>query len=229
MNAKETVMKLQALLLFSIVSLGSTAFAAPGPAAPVMHDGLVPVQSRNLDKFYVRPDANLAGYRKVMIDPVQVEFSKEWYGSVNDGRYVARISSEDARRIADETTSNAGSIVADAFRARGYEIATAPGADVLRLSPRVTELYVNAPDVFPPGVTRSFARDAGEATLVLEARDAVSGTLLAVIVDHGTAQDMMRFTRATNVSNAFWFEGLYKRWAANSVAELEAIKNRPRS
>ena len=102
-------------------------------------------------------------------------------------------------------------------------------ADVLRLSPRVTELYVNAPDVFPPGVTRSFARDAGEATLVLEARDAVSGTLLAVIVDHGTAQDMLRFTRATSVSNAFWFEGLYKRWATNSVAELEAIKNRPRS
>ena len=221
-------MKLQVLLVFSIVSLAGTAFGAVGPTAPVMHDGLVPVQSRNLDKFYVRPDTNLAGYSKVMIDPVQVEFSKEWYGSVNDSRYVARIRSEDAQRIADETTSNAGSIIADAFKARGYEIATAPGAGVLRLSPRVTELYVNAPDVFPPGVTRSFARDAGEATLVLEARDAVSGTLLAVIVDHGTAQDMMRFTQATNVSNTFWFDGLYKRWATNSVAELEAIKNQPR-
>jgi hypothetical protein len=29
------------------------------------------VQSRNLDKFYVRPNADLAGYRKVMIDPVR--------------------------------------------------------------------------------------------------------------------------------------------------------------
>ena len=222
-------MKLQALLVFSIVSLAGTAFAAAGPTAPVvMHDGLVPVQSRNLDKVYVHPDANLAEYRKVMIDPVKVEFSKEWYGSVNDPRYVARIRPEDARRIADETTSNAGNIVADAFKARGYEIATAPGAGVLRLSPRVTELYVNAPDVFPPGVTRSFARDAGEATLVLEARDSVSGTLLAVIVDHGTAQDMMRITRATNVSNTFWFDGLYKRWATNSVAELAATKNQPR-
>jgi hypothetical protein len=230
MNPKETGMKLQALLVFSIVTFSGAAFAAPGPAAgPVMTEGLVPVQSRNLDKFYVRPNASLAGYRKVMIDPVQVEFSKNWLKSVNDPRYVARIRPEDARRIADETTSNAGSIVADAFKARGYEIATAPGADVLRLSPRVTELYVNAPDVLPPGVTRSFARDAGEATLVLEARDAVSGTLLAVIVDHGTAQDMMRLTQATNVSNTFWFDGLYKRWAANSAAELEAVKNRPRT
>jgi hypothetical protein len=230
MNKKETGMKLQALLVLSIVTFGGAALAAPSPkTGPVMHDGLVAVQSSNLDKFYVRPDANLAVYRKVMIDPVQVEFSKNWLRNVNDPRYVARIRPDDARRIADETTSNAGSIVADAFKARGYEIATAPGADVLRLSPRVTELYVNAPDVFPPGVTRSFARDAGEATLVLEARDAVNGTLLAVIVDHGTARDMMRLTRATNVSNTFWFDGLYKRWAANSVAELEAVKNRPRT
>ena len=100
---------------------------------------------------------------------------------------------------------------------------------MLRVTPRVTELYVNAPDVCPPGVTRSFARDAGEATLVLEARAAVSGTLLAVIVDHGTAQDMLRLTQATQVSNTFWFDGLYKRWAANSVAELQAAKGRPRS
>jgi hypothetical protein len=230
MNPKEAGMKLKALLVFSIVTFSGAAFAAPSPAASaVVYDGLVPVQSRNLDKFYVRPNANLAGYNKVLIDPVQVEFSKNWLGSVNDTRYVARIRPEDARRIADETTSNAGSILADAFKARGYEIATAPGADVLRLSPRVTELYVNAPDVFPPGVTRSFARDAGEATLVLEARDAVSGTLLAVIVDHGTAEDMMRLTQATNVSNAFWFDGLYRRWAKNGVAELEAVKNRPRT
>jgi hypothetical protein len=222
-------MKRQAILILSIVTLASTAFAAPSQApSAVMHDGLVPVHSRNLDKFYLRPNADLTGYNKVMIDPIQVEFSKNWLGSVNDSRYVARIRPEDAQRIADETTANAGGIVADAFRARGYEIATAPGAGVLRLTPRVTELYVNAPDVFPPGVTRSFARDAGEATLVLEARDAVNGTLLAVIVDHGTAQDMMRLTRATSVSNTFWFDGLYKRWATSSVAALQGVKNRPR-
>jgi hypothetical protein len=223
-------MKLQALLVFSIVTFSGAALVAPGPAAaPVMTEGLVPVQSRNLDKFYVRPNADLAGYRKVMIDPVQVEFSKNWLRNVNDPRYVARIRPEDARRIADETTSNAGTIVADAFKAHGYEIATAPGADVLRLTPRVTELYVNAPDLYPPGATRSFAKAAGEATLILEARDAVNGTLLAVIVDHSTTQDTLRLTQATNVSNTFWFDGLYRRWAANSVAELEAVKSRPRT
>ncbi len=222
---------LQTFFIFSIVAFAGAAFAAPRPATgPVTRDdGLVRVQSPNLDKVYVRPDANLSGYRKVMIDPVQVEFSKDWLRNMNDPRYVARLRDEDVRRISDETTSNAVSIIADAFKASGYEIATAPGKDVLRVSPRVTELYVNAPDVFPPGETRAFARDAGEATLLLEARDAVSGVLLAVIVDHGTALDMLHLTRATSVSNTFWFDGLYKRWATSSVAELGAVKNRPRT
>lgn len=221
-------MKLQALLIFSIVTFGATAFAAPLPG-PVMRDGLVPVHSRNLDKVFVRADADLAAYRKVMIDPVQVEFSKDWLRNVNDPRYVARVRPEDAQRIADETTSNVNSITAAAFKARGYEVVTAPGPGVLRLSPRITELYVNAPDVFPPGLTRSFARDAGEATLRLEVSDSVSGATLARIVDHGTATDMMRVTRATSVTNDFWFDGMYKRWATYTVAALQSAGNRPRS
>jgi Protein of unknown function (DUF3313) len=225
-KAKETDMKQMTLVVFSIVAFVGTAFAATGPAATGdSRDGLVRMQSRDLDRFYVRPGAKLASYRKVMIDPVQVEFSKDWLGNVNDSRYVARIRPEDAKRIADETTADAAGIIADAFRARGYEVVTAPSPDVLRVSPRVAELYVNAPDVFPPGITRAFARDAGEATLVLEARDALSGQLLATIVDHDTAKDMLRLTRATSISNTFWFDGLYKRWAANSVAQLDAIKN----
>ena len=223
-------MKLKTFLVFSIVSLGGAAFAAPhASAAPAIQDGMIAVHSSTLDKLYLRANANLATYRRVMIDPVQVEFQKAWLRRMNDPRYVARLRPEDAQRIAGETTSNVGIIVADAFKARGYEIVTAPGPDVLRLSPRVTELYVNAPDIFPPGETRSFTRAAGEATLTLEARDSVTGTLLAAAVDHGTAQDMMRLTQATNVSNAFWFDALYRRWAMSSAAEIDAAKNRPRT
>ena len=221
-------MKLKAYLVVIIAALGgATALAAPyGATAPASYDGLVAVQTRNLDKLYVRPNADLARYQAVMIDPVTVEFSKDWNRSVNDPRYTTRIRPEDAQRIADQTTGSVGDILAAALTQRGYQIVTAPGPGVLRLSPHVTDLYVNAPDVFPPGVTRSFARDAGEATVTLEARDATNGTLVAVISDHATAQDMLRLSRATDVSNAFWFEGMFKRFAANGV---DALKNPPRT
>jgi hypothetical protein len=193
-------------------------------AAPPAYDGLVAVQARNLDQLYVRPNADMARYQKVMIDQVTVEFSKEWDKNVNDTRYVTRVRPDDARRIADETTGNVGGILADALRTRGYEIVTAPGPDVLRLSPHVTELYVNAPDIFPPGKTRSLTREAGEARVTLEARDASSGTLLAVVVDRGTAQQMLRLSRATNVTNSFWFDDMFRRFAASGV---DAIRHTP--
>ena len=220
-------MKLKANLVVMIAAFGGTAIAAPYVAtAPLSYEGLVAVQSRNLDKLYVRPNADLARYQKVMIDPVTVEFSKGWDRNVNDPRYVRRVRPEDARRIAEETTANVGGILADAFKARGYEIVAAPGPGVLRLSPHVTELYVNAPDIFPPGKTRSLAREAGEATVILEARDASNGTLLAVVADHGTAQEMLRLSRANNVTNTFWFDGMFRRFAARGV---DAIRNQPRT
>ena len=221
-------MKLKAYLVVIMAALGgATALAAPyETTAPASYDGLVAVQTRNLDKLYVRPNADVARYQAVMIDPVTVEFSKDWNRSVNDPRYTTRIRPEDAQRIADQTTGSVGDILAAALTQRGYQIVTAPGPGVLRLSPHVTDLYVNAPDVFPPGVTRSFARDAGEATVTLEARDATNGTLVAVISDHATAQDMLRLSRATDVSNAFWFEGMFKRFAANGV---DVLKNPPRT
>jgi hypothetical protein len=220
-------MNISRFLVALLAAVGGMVLAMPASvAAPPAYDGLVAVQSRNLDQLYVRPNADMAGYQKVMIDQVTVEFSKEWDKNVNDTRYVTRVRPEDARRIAEETTGNVGGILADTLRARGYEIVTAPGPGVLRLSPHVTELYVNAPDVFPPGLTRSFARDAGEATVTLEARDASNGTLVAVISDHATAQDMLRLSRATDVSNAFWFDGMFKRFAANGV---DALKNPPRT
>lgn len=218
-------MNISRSLVGLIAALGGMVLAMPASvAAPPAYDGLVAVQARNLDQLYVRPNADMARYQKVMIDQVTVEFSKEWDKNVNDTRYVTRVRPDDARRIADETTGNVGGILADALRTRGYEIVTAPGPDVLRLSPHVTELYVNAPDIYPPGKTRSLTREAGEATVTLEARDASSGTLLAVVVDRGTAQQMLRLSRATNVTNSFWFDDMFRRFAASGV---DAIRHTP--
>jgi hypothetical protein len=220
-------MNISRYLVALTAALGGMIFAMPAAvAAPPGYDGLVAVRARNLDQLYVRPNADLARYQKVMIDPATVEFSKEWDKNVNDPRYVTRVRPEDARRIAEETTGNLGSILADVLRTRGYEIVTAPGPGVLRLSPHVTGLYVNAPDIFPPGKTRSLTRDAGVATVTLEARDASTGALLVVVADRGTAQQMLRLSRATNVTNSFWFDDMFRRFAASGV---DAIKNTPRT
>jgi hypothetical protein len=208
--------------------LGGTAFAAePQATSRAGDEGLVAVQSRNFDELYLRPNADLAGYRKVLIDPVRAEVSSDWLKNLNYSRSVSRrVRPEDAERMAAETAASLESILAETFKARGYEIATAAEPGVLRLSASIADLYVNAPDRYSPWNTKTFTRDAGQATLVLEARDSVSGALLARVLHHGTAREIGRINPASDVSNRFWFDTLFKRWASDCIAEFEAGRNR---
>jgi hypothetical protein len=220
-------MHLRPLLILFFAALGVASFTVPSHAATTpAHEGLVPVHSRNFDELYLRPNADFAGYRRVMIDPVRVEFHKNWLKYDYYAREVTRPVSEDnVNRIAEDAASSVQASLADAFRARGYEITAAAEAGVLRLSASVADLYVNAPDRLSPWRTKTFTRDVGEAVLLLDARDAVSGTLIGRVVHHGTAQQMGRLTRASDVSNRFWFDAMFRRWAVNCVAEFEAGRN----
>jgi hypothetical protein len=222
-------MNLQALFIVCVAVLGGAALAAePQAASQAVREGLVAVQSRNLDELTLRPNADLAAYRKVLIDPVRAEVRSDWVKNLNYTRNVSRwVGPDDAKRIAAEAAASLESIVTQTFKERGYEIATAPEPGVLRLSASIADLYVNAPDRFSPWTVKTFTRDAGQATLLLEARDAVTGTLLARVVHHGIAREISRLNMASDVSNRFWFESLFRRWTADCIAEFEAGRNRP--
>ena len=157
------------LVALSLWVLGSAStLAATPPTGPVGSDGLVTLQASKLDEFSVRPNADLASYRKVIIDPAQVEFRKGWLKAINATRDLSRwLTASDQQQIADNAAASLNNTIADAFKSRGYEIVTAPGPGVLRVAPRVTELYVNAPDVPASSPARLFNVDAGDATLAL--------------------------------------------------------------
>jgi hypothetical protein len=128
---------------------------------------------------------------------------------------------DDERKIASDLAADLGLVVADVFRARGYEIAAAPGPGVLRLTPSVTDLYLNAPDVSSSITTRLFNVDTADATLVLEARDAVTGNLLARVVDRSTVHELKRVNRVSDVSNLFSMDAAFRQWTANCVKEFQ--------
>src|SRR5436190_24314774 len=151
-------MNLHAVLGLCIAGFFAAVAAPSQGAAPATSDGLVSVRSWNLDELYLSPNADLASYRKVVIDPVQVAFRKDWNRDfVDPHASIRRLTQDDVRRIADETASTLQSAVAEAFKARGYEVAAVPGPGVLRLSPSVADLYVNAAEnLASGGTTKSF-------------------------------------------------------------------------
>jgi len=215
-----TVLALCAATL-ALVSLPSQA------ADAATSDGLVAVRSWNLDELYLRPNADLSSYRSVVIDPVQVSFRKDWNRDfVDPHASLRRLTQDDVRKITDDTAIGLQNALTEAFRAKGYAIATAPGPGVLRLSPTVSNVYVNAvEDLYPGGTTKSFTKDAGEATLVLDVRDSTSGALLGRVVDRRTAQQTKGtqpsdLIRSPRVVSAFWMEDLFRKWSGLCVQEL---------
>src|SRR6266704_1863612 len=152
-DRKGVAMNLQALFMFCFAAIGGAAFAAePQAASEAAREGLVAVHSWHLDELYLRPNADLAAYRKVLIDPVRAEIRSDWQRNLN--------------------------------------------------------------------YTRNVSRWVGP-------RDAVTGTLLARVVHLGIAREISRLDRASDVSNRFWFETLFRRWASDCIAEFEAGRNRP--
>jgi hypothetical protein len=225
-------MTLRALAIVCVGLLGvGVAAAQPQPASPGIGDELVSWMTKAFDEAYVKPDANLATYRKVMIDPPQVVFQQGWLKNINYSRDPSRwLRPADQQKIADDMSSGVGRVFADVFKSRGYEVVAAPGPGVLRITPNVADLYLNAPDTPSANLTRTFNVNAADATLVLDARDSVTGATLARFVDRSTVrQARQRLNYATDVSNLFWMEAAARIWATNASKEFEAGPERVRT
>ena len=204
------------------------ALTAAGCAAPLATspEGLVPVRSSKVDELYVRPNADLAAYRKVVIDPVPVQFRSDFLSQRHALNYLLAQPMDhpyqDAESVAADMAGLMQASLVDAFRAARYEVVAAPGPGVLRISARISELFINAPDRLSSTVRSSFNRDTGQATLTLEARDTASGNILARVVHRNIVREVRRFNMADDSTNRLWFETAFRRWATNVVGEFGA-------
>lgn len=199
---------------------------------PNVSDGFVKVESHQLDAVYLLPGTDFRGYTKVLLDQGQVEFRNDWIKEINRStrELSNRIGAEDAKQFAEEARASFGETFGRAIKDAGYDIVTAQGADVLRLTPRVVDMYINAPDKLTTALrTRVFTVAAGEATLVLEIRDSTTGTLLGHATDRRTAVRYggNRVSIASSVSNRGDFEDLFGIWAQLCVEVFKELKAQP--
>ena len=195
-----------ASLVLAVIFTGS-AYAADEPPA-LTPDGLELVKKSRLDVVYRRPGVDFAGYSKIMLDPVEVAFKKQWT------REFSRVSNNDRERIRSEVAKEFRDVFVEELEKKGgYKIVNAPAPDVLRVSAGVVELYINAPDVMSSGRSNTYALSTGEATLVAEARDSVSGSVIGRVADRERAREtatMQWITRGRSRADA---RVIMQKWA----------------
>jgi len=218
---------MSARLVFSLVWIPLVILA--GCATPsTTADGLVSASSGKFDELYFRPNADLSAYRRVLIEPVPVKFSSDFLSGKHGLNYLLAQPMygpyQEPEALAEDMSGLMQASLADAFRAANYEVVGAAAPDVLRISVRIDELFINAPDRLSSSVRVTFNRDTGQAILSLEATDAASGTVLARIVHRPIVREVSRFNLADDTTNRFWLETAFRRWAANVTTELRASR-----
>jgi hypothetical protein len=206
-----------------ILAVAPLATAQDVPA--LQWEGMRKADWKTFDEAFVAPGVDFRPYTKVMIDPVDASFRRNWqrdYNRVNVS-LDRRISDEQAQEILVEAQDGLGDAFVQAARNAGYQIATAPGPDVLRLKVYLTDLDVHAPDLRTSSRDWTFAEEAGSGRLVMEVRDSASDALLAGGVDRRDIGDMSFLQRRSSVTNRADFSRAFRRWAEFSVDALDGL------
>jgi hypothetical protein len=201
-------------MLRGLVALGIVSFAiatshaqSSEARALLSYDGLEEVKSKKLDLLFVQPGATLTPYKKVWIDPIEVAFHKTW------NRDRRNVSAKDRERIRRDIAATFHDILREELQRGGYEIVSAAGPDVLRVSAAIINLYITAPDTMSAVNSRTYVMSAGEMTLLAELHDSESGAILARVADRRSGRNSGFFEWATRASNAGEARRILRVWA----------------
>lgn len=190
-------------------------------------DGLVRVPSEHIDGAYLAPGADFRPYTKVMIDPSEAAFARNWVRDYNRSAtgLSQRITDSEATRALQEVQAGLNEAFAEAYATAGYQVVTTPGPDVLRLRTGVLNITVSAPEQDTASRSRQFSEDAGTATLVVEARDSLSGAILGRAVDARTIDNNSSLQWRTRTSNRADFRRTFRQWAELSVQATNRLRS----
>ncbi len=189
----------------------SRNFATEDTSKTVMDaDGLVRVNVSGIDEVYARPKADLRPYDKVMLDPIEVAFRKDW----NPKPSGVAVTAEEKQNIRDGLAR----VLREAFsrelaRSGRYHIVAVPDKGVLRIKAEIRDLYINAPDLPRAGRVQTYTLSVGEMTLIAELRDAPTGDLIARVIDRKRDPESVWLELTTRVDNVAAAQRAAASWA----------------
>jgi len=219
-----TLPRLVALGLMFVCAARALAAAAP-EATP---DGLVLVKKSPADLVYCRPGISFAGYTKVLLVEPTIAFRKNWKTDINFETPARPVTDADMQKM----IARGKELLLEQFAAEltkgGYTLAADRGPDVLAVKPQILELdvYAPQPDNLPATMANTYTKGVGNATLVVELFDSVSGQLLLRAFDQKSSEDnRSTWTVPRNqASNAADARRAFADWAAMLAKGLERAK-----
>ena len=202
-----------ALAFFAIMAMVALLPLVVADEPPKEWDGLARVSSKKLDHLYKLPEADFSGYKRVRLDPIEVEFDKNWKPNASERSPSRRLTDDDIVKIKQALAEEFRKVFTEELTRNGYPIVNEDGEDVLRVSAAIVNLYITAPEKMSAGRSRTYTTSAGHATLVAELRDSVTGKLMARAVDSVQGRDTGSFQFTNSVTNMAAARNALGKWA----------------
>lgn len=208
-----------AIALLVGLTLAGCAASQPPPS----WDGLELKPAKGIDAVYLKPGADFARYRTVVLDPVQVSFKDTWDPNQGERGASRKLTVADVQEIRENMTAAFRKTFVDELAAGGYTTSEAAAEDALRVTAGLTNVYIAAPGREGFGPSRTFSVEASEMTLVLELRDSVSGELLGRVVDRKTGMETGRLQMTSSTTNRADFDRAVTSWARRLRSGLDTV------
>ena len=224
---EKTVKKI--ILALSAMVLGACAgepTLQTGPEAETTFDGLVRVDNSRFSDAWADPDADWARYDQVLPGQAFFEFRavkktpQTTSGRINSSTDEFWIPEDSRVRLEEEVSAVFAEELANSER---FTVTDAPGPNVLIIRGGLHDIVSRVP---PELVGRGdiFLRSVGEATIVIEAVDSMSGEVLARMVERRSAERPGgQMQRSSPVTTWAEIRRLARRWASTLVDGMDSL------
>jgi hypothetical protein len=191
-------------------------------------EGLELVDKTRRGELYADPEIDWSIYDQIELEPATVAFRKNWQRDQNRN-YPTRIRASDMERIQSGLSELFGTVFTKELGNGGYTIADSSGESVMRITPRIVDLDVYAPDTRnSAGIQQSFTESAGRMTLKLEIYDSVTGDLIATASDRRESPRRGYMQWTNSVTNNAEARRMLQRWAVSLVERLDEARSTTR-
>lgn len=162
--------------------------------------------------FVPGSEFDLSRYDRVIVDPVTVEFDANW-NPIDIGSHTPMSATErEAVRneVADLFTR---SFITELEQGGNVDVVEQSGPDVLRITPVLLDVHLNAPLLPLSRPNEILTRSVGHVTLHAKFSDSTTGEALLELRDRVRGRDLGLLRSATPTFNQFELTRIFEDWA----------------
>jgi len=186
--------------------------------------GLDIIEQSRYGEILAAPGVDWSSYSKVQLENATVAFRENWARDLKR-RSDLVVRERDEERIKSGLVKLLDEILTrELFVKEDYTMTGEAGVDVMRVTPRIVDLDIYAPDRVRDYIGGALADSKGRMTLELEIRDSVSGELLATSWQYQEDPYDGYMEQANSATNRQAFRLMLMRWASWLLEGLDKVR-----